>query len=415
MPEAISIVPPRTSPAASLFAGSVPVEIALEQLRDRLLDLTGRNRLLNFRHTPGKSLQFVHTSLDAAFRRLTADPGNRLAITPLPEPGRGDWAVRSGRLSRPEPKDFAIKVGIDPAYDLRRRAGRALAAAESGAKAFTLFYTEDLGKHCRKIEREAKLAIEETGANMLFLVFGFLEFPEVPDSEKLLHAPLVCVPVSITRSEHGQYASFSLSFNGDDFGENLSLRKKVKCDFGLNLPEFDADESTSVEAYLDTLSDVVSTLPNWRVRRMLSLALLSFTNMLLVRDLDPKSWPQIDGQSTLLAHPLVKRVFEGGAPERVAQTALEYPIDTHSKFDLPLIYDADSSQHSALIDVLQGADRVIEGPPGTGKSQTITNLIAAALSDGKKVLFVAEKLATTGSGQVTIGARRAGRVRVGTP
>ena len=59
----------------------------------------------------------------------------------------------------------------------------------------------------------------------------------------------------------------------------------------------------------------------------------------------------------------------------------------------PLIDDADSSQHSALIDAINGKNLVIEGPPGTGKSQTITNLIAAAISQGKKVLFVAEKLA----------------------
>jgi archaellum biogenesis ATPase FlaH len=54
--------------------------------------------------------------------------------------------------------------------------------------------------------------------------------------------------------------------------------------------------------------------------------------------------------------------------------------------------DADSSQHSAIIDVLNGKNIVIEGPPGTGKSQTITNLIAACLANGKSVLFVAEKL-----------------------
>jgi hypothetical protein len=58
------------------------------------------------------------------------------------------------------------------------------------------------------------------------------------------------------------------------------------------------------------------------------------------------------------------------------------------------VFDAHSSQHSALVDVLaQQKNVVIEGPPGTGKSQTITNLIAASIVDGKKVLFVAEKLA----------------------
>lgn len=58
----------------------------------------------------------------------------------------------------------------------------------------------------------------------------------------------------------------------------------------------------------------------------------------------------------------------------------------------PVIIDADSSQHSAIVDVFAGKSLVIEGPPGTGKSQTIANIIAAAMDAGKTVLFVAEKL-----------------------
>jgi len=384
---------PDSTSVSNLFTGNLPIKAALNELRLRLLDLTGRNRLINFKHTAGKSLQFVHTSIDGTFRRLVSDQNNRVSITPLEEPDRADWVSRGGRLVRPEPKDHALRVGIDPSYELFRRQGGAVAAINSGSQARTLFYAEDLGKHCRKIEREAKSAIEETGANMLYLVFGMLEFPESPGSDKLYRAPLVCVPVSMTRTDGGQYSDFFLNFTGEELADNLSLREKVKRDFGLNIPEYDAEEEGSVEAYLDAVTDAISKLPNWRVRRMLTLTLLSFTNMLLVRDLDPENWPKAGRNSALLEHPLVKQVFEGKATEGDAQYADEYDIDTHSKGNLPLIYDADSSQHSALIDVLEGKNRVIEGPPGTGKSQTITNLIAAALQAGKKVLFVAEKLA----------------------
>lgn len=41
----------------------------------------------------------------------------------------------------------------------------------------------------------------------------------------------------------------------------------------------------------------------------------------------------------------------------------------------------------------EGNDFVIIGPPGTGKSQTIANMIAHCLAHGKTVLFVAEKSA----------------------
>jgi very-short-patch-repair endonuclease len=381
------------TPSQSLFAGNVPIKAALNELRLRLLDLTGRNRLINFKHTAGKSLQFVHTSIDGTFRRLLSDQASRVAISPLPDPDRADWVSRGGRLAKPEPKDFAPKVGVDPSYELFLRSSRAMAAASSGSQARTLFYAEDLGRHCRKIEREAKSAIEETGANMLYLVLGFLEFPESPDSDKLYRAPLVCVPVNMTRTDEGKYSNFYLNHTGEELADNLSLREKVKRDFGLNLPEYDPDGDASIEGYFDAVSEAVAKLPNWRVRRMMTLTLLSFANMLLVRDLDAENWPKVNSESTLLEHPLVKQVFEGKPAAGDAQYAAEYPIDDHPRGNLPLIYDADSSQHSALIDVMDGKNRVIEGPPGTGKSQTITNLIAAALQEGKKVLFVAEKLA----------------------
>ncbi len=393
MPGDASSTTQDSSSTSNLFTGNIPIKAALNELRLRLLDLTGRNRLINFKHTAGKSLQFVHSSIDGTFNRLIADPNSRAAIAPLPEPDRSDWVPRGGRLSRPEPKDHALKVGIDPSYELFRRQGRALAAANSGSQVRTLLYAEDLGRHCRKLEREAKSAIEETGANMLYLVLGMLEFPEAPDSDRLYRAPLVCLPVNMSRADEGQYSSFYLNYTGEELATNLSLHEKVKRDYGLNLPEYDSDEESSVEAYLDAVSDAVAQLPNWRVRRMMTLTLLSFTNMLLVRDLDSENWPKLGQESALLEHPLVKQVFEGKAATGDAQYADEYDIDTHAKGNLPLIYDADSSQHSALIDVLEGRNRVIEGPPGTGKSQTITNLIAAALQAGKKVLFVAEKLA----------------------
>jgi hypothetical protein len=101
----------------------------------------------------------------------------------------------------------------------------------------------------------------------------------------------------------------------------------------------------------------------------------------MYRDLDPKTWPTDQG---IAKHPLVRSLFEGTKKTSV-DLAEEYDIDAAELNQLVphLIRDADSSQHSALVHALGGQNLVIEGPPGTGKSQTITNLIAAALAVGR--------------------------------
>lgn len=383
--------------ADEVFSGSLPIREALERLRLRLLDLTGRNRLLNFKPTAGKSLQFVEGIPELVYRRLVSGSGasGRILLTPIPEPERDDWVMKNERLVRPEAREYAASKGISTTYDQPRPPAAPGNGAGSSLRA--LHFPDDLAKHGRKLEREARLAIEETGSNMLYLVFGFLEFPDTADSDKLYLAPLVSVPVRMERVERGQYTDFFLVATGEEIEDNLSLREKIKRDYGLLLPAFDDfEERDDLAGYFAAIEKAIANRPRWQLRRRVTLALLSFSNMLLVRDLDPEKWPErVSGKSALLDHPIVRQVFQGARHERgeSAEYSDEYPIDEHPKVQLPVVYDVDSSQHSALIDVLDGRNLVIEGPPGTGKSQTITNLIAAAIQSGKKVLFVSEKLA----------------------
>jgi transcription elongation GreA/GreB family factor len=373
----------------------LPITDALEQLRLRLLDLTGRNKLINFKHGIGKTIQFVETDFNAAFERLTGDPSRGLDLDFVPEPPLGEWEAKNGRLTRPDAKARLNRLERSTSYDLSSNTKtETIRVRQSSPSLCTLYYADELGKHGRKLAREARLAIEETGSNMLHLVFGFLEFPESPGSEKKYQAPLLCVPVSISVSDQGQYSKFTVGSSGEELTDNLSLREKIKRDFGLNLPVYLGEDEESSETYLRRVEEAVRDFPSWKVQRRITLTLLSFGNMLMVKDIAPETWADANGNSALLEHPLIRQVFEGSnVSSSEPSYANEYDIDNHPKGELPLIYDADSSQHSALIDVLEGKNRVIEGPPGTGKSQTITNIIAASLQAGKTVLFVAEKLA----------------------
>lgn len=364
---------------------------ALAQLRLKLLDLTGRNRLINFKHTAGKSLQFVEGQPAAIYKKLV-EANNRscVRILGLPEPTREDWVERNGRWQRPDPREWAQSRRISTSYDIP-----GMGEESDNCDVRALMYPDDLAKHCRKIEREAALAIEETGANMLFLVLGFLEFPEQRDSDKMFSAPLISIPVSLQKGENAGIQQFSLQYTGDDISENLSLREKLRNDFGLVLPEL-PEERIDVNGYFAAIQAIIEHHPRFALKHRVSLCLLSFSNMLLFRDLDPTKWPENDQGNSLIDHPIVREIFAGRADDGGAELNLaeEHPVEEGPGASIPLVYDADSSQHSALIDVLEHQrNLVIEGPPGTGKSQTITNLIAACLATGKKVLFVAEKLA----------------------
>lgn len=95
-----------------------PLRSALEQLRLKLLDLTGRNRLINF-NTAGKSLQFVEGHPAAIYQKLVeANNKANISVLGLPEPARRDWVDRNGRLQRPEPREWAKSVGVSTGYDI---------------------------------------------------------------------------------------------------------------------------------------------------------------------------------------------------------------------------------------------------------------------------------------------------------
>ncbi len=354
------------------------VRTGLERIRTRLLDLTNRNKLLNFRHSAASSLRVVDVHLDTVFTRL--QEGEKLHFQAVPEPDE------NGFEETPTAAQYAEELGWRTSYELS-----AVPRPETYDGSLpVLHYVEKLDTLFRRISSAARTAIEESGTNMLYLSMGFLEWYESDDSNQARQAPLVVVPVVMEkRTGRGKAFSCELEYSGEDIETNLSLVEKMRRDFGFEIPLWD-DEDTP-ETYFARFEDLLNVKKRWRIRREITLSLVSFGKLLMFRDLDPRNWP---ADSPLATHSIVRELFEGTKTSESGY-AEEFPIDAPElKPELPpLIMDADSSQHSAMIQALRGANLVIEGPPGTGKSQTITNLIAAAMAKGKTVLFVSEKLA----------------------
>src|SRR5688500_321609 len=413
----------------------------LERMRMRLLDLSARNPLLNYTHPRGSSLRIVDEIpaivLDAliasrAYRfaplkladvpASMAEGGPRAFVRsarngrsagtaaatppgveaqPQTESERRE-AARAARAFREEQiRAAAIAQEIDPSYDLRA-APASDVARHGDSRLQTLLTPDELEVRLQKMQASAVTAIQESGANMLHLMFGFVEWTDVA-GEKTRMAPLVLLPVTLSRltldaSTHTY--PYAIAASGEDWSPNVTLQEMCRKNFGFVLPGVEAEED--LEHYFGRVEEVLRVAASgWTLRRQLTLGLVSFGKILMWRDLDPATWPE---QHPLLNIPLLRQVLGGDDPggevaphdEMGAPRTTEYNIDAlpaELRRPPPIIVPADGSQHSVLIDVHRGENLVVQGPPGTGKSQTITNMIADAISAGKKVLFVAEKKA----------------------
>ena len=385
---------------------------ALENLRLRLLDLTARNRLINFRHTKTGSLRVIDERPNQLVETLLAETEMRFAA--IPEPTE-DELISAGYLeieeerqqvvrlrNGPSAEEWARQLGFATSYEVPESSVDDDSGKHSDNAIQTLLYPYEMEARLKSLLQAAKSGIQEMGANILYLAFGFLEWYESSNNDSARIAPLFLVPVRLHKGRLNpdtRTYEYTLSYSGEDIIPNLSLREKLRADFAMALP--DLDENTVPDNYFTEVQTLIEDKqPRWRVRRYISLALLNFSKLLMYLDLDPTRWPE---DANIVDHAVVSRFLSGYGQEDEPDSKSggdlgfgeEYLIDemeeVHANY--PLIDDADSSQHSALIDAVDGKNLVIEGPPGTGKSQTITNLIAAAMAQGKKVLFVAEKLA----------------------
>lgn len=238
------------------------------------------------------------------------------------------------------------------------------------------------------INQRARSMMEEQGYNILYLAMGFLKWQETNGTPGDREAPLILIPVELERRR--VKGSFKLRWTGEDIISNISLQAKL-LDYGVELPDFEMPRTPEgVDEYLDQVTESISHEKNWEVRDKVYLGFFSFTKFVMYKDLDPDSWPE---DMPLEENPLIKAIFDP-TEEELGPGFQENQVDVKlSSENVYHVMDADSSQIAVIEDVKHGRDLVVEGPPGTGKSQTIVNLIAELLARGNTVLFVSEKMA----------------------
>ena len=336
----------------------------------RLLQLNRRNNLLYFK--PGRSVVgIVGTTPDELDGRLQRSRrGLEFPhVTQAPSRRRG----------------FVIEEDEPEVGEPEVRPGDLATDCEPG----------DLQRRLRNIRNRDREWEEEQGINVLFLAMGFLNWIDA-DGEPA-RSPLVLLPCDLERDSPRD--PYRLLREDDDPLSNPTLRHQLAL-LGVELPDFDvdSDDEASIEGYIADIEKSIGERPGWSVDTGIVLATFSYSKLAMYEDLTRMRERGVRSELT--------RMLAGGEPEngaRLGGTASATPRDSElagGRLDDLLdirdqytVLPTDFSQLRAIEEARRGVNLVIHGPPGTGKSQTISNLIATLIADGKRVLFVSEKTA----------------------
>ncbi|MBZ5601280.1 MAG: DUF3320 domain-containing protein [Acidobacteriia bacterium] len=364
--------------ATSVFQSTLPLTAKLDRARLELLDLSARNRLLNMPRSSRtvRTIEIVDEKSTEIYRLLVRE-GRAFTFIP-------------GRASKPDSESDPEEIHElaqpeDDSVDERGVLNR-----HSDTKLQTRLTSGGLQKRLLDLYGDARTLEEEQGVNILYLTLGSLKWIDPANANNVRYAPLILVPATLERGTAAE--RFKLKWRQEELAANLSLEAFLDRAHSLKLPHLEAGDDFDPAAYMREVADSVSSKEGWEVLPDdVVLGFFSFAKFLMYRDLNPEVWPE-EGKLTEL--PMVRSLLAEGFPQRDSIISEDAPIDPLiPPAEMLHVVDSDSSQMLAIYEARAGHSLVIQGPPGTGKSQTIANVIAAAIADGKTVLFVAEKMA----------------------
>ncbi|MGA0100046.1 MAG: DUF3320 domain-containing protein, partial [Steroidobacteraceae bacterium] len=345
----------------------------LARWKAKLLDLTLRNRLLNFRPT-NSNVALICPDPAGLEDRLS--DGKEFRLRPRPAIMEQDGPRQAEVYTR--------RTGHEALEDL------ALDALQRNELLVDI-KADELDARLTEIFRTAQTGSEEGGANTLYLTFGMLQWKEEAGAEAVHLAPIVLVPVTLLRQS--VRSGFRLKLHDDDAVVNPSLIQKLQHDFELSLPDFESlptdEQGLDIAQVFQVFRLKIAELSGWEVKEAVHLGIFSFTKYLMWKDLQVR-------QAEIRENRVVRHLIDNPGTA-FADGDVGIDLRTLDNRYLPEQVFApmlsDSSQLRAICTASEGRDIVLVGPPGTGKSQTITNLICHLLASGKSVLFVSEKMA----------------------
>ena len=254
---------------------------------------------------------------------------------------------------------------------------------------------QDVRRRARVIRGAALANSEERNISTLHLAHGMATWRQ-DDAAPQPNAPIFLAEAKLNPVGRVSDGFFNVELE-DDWKLNANLLHLLQTDFGIELSEeefADSIEPSSFDAIFKRLQRACEEIADFEIRPATVLANFAYAKLPMVRDLQSAG-------PAVAAHPLVAALAgDPAAIERIrAMYAPGDPVIAGGiGADIPpqnefLVLDADGTQSAVIRAALAGNHLVVVGPPGTGKSQTIANLIAELATDGKAILFVAEKRA----------------------
>jgi hypothetical protein len=380
------VQPPRRVQAAKVTTEPMPSR--LRKWQSDLLDLSLRNPLLNVKIGRGGGVRLVTPPGQLHdIERILVGEGSEVELCAHDNLTELQKA-RGAHLAREMAKD-----------DLQ-------AEWSSHRRLYVEVEDKALRTRLRQLMNQARSMEEESGANILHVSLGTIVWTD-PDKGKRVRSPLLTIPVRLDLKARGKPPRLIADLAGGGTAVNQCLLTKLKQSFRFDAPAAvagwrgDRDEADIRTVFEAMQTAIARDLPGATLEQDAALCLLHFGKFRMWKDLE-EFWPEF------LKQPVVRHFVERPGqqyPDLVAMPSAEELESSTAYCPIPI----DGSQLEAVVAAVRGCSFVLEGPPGTGKSQTITNLIANALAGGKKVLFVAEKRAA-----LEVVKHRLDRVGLGT-
>jgi len=355
----------------------------VEDWKSRLIDLSRRNNLLYFHKNKRGSLLISQPDMQTIFNSLVLkkkrlefwippeENQNMEAQEPSRGMGKAKTAKDNAKASMKEPADLPKKLQLHKANQLVLGEMTRL----------------ELERSLKALQWRSLLDYRERGVRILHVAFGTLNWIDL-ETKETIQSPLILVPLELTRDTIRQPYSIGLPPVEEEEVLNPALQVKLKNDYKIDLPLLPEDwENLTLQGYFDKVNLVVAEL-GWKVEPSVDLGLFSFQKLVIYKDLEANS-------SLVTQHPIIRAIagikedglILDGLPDEKDVDKIEPPDKTYQ------VLDADSSQRVSIEYALRGQSFVMKGPPGTGKSQTIANIIAECIANGKSVLFVSDKMA----------------------